>query len=580
MKQKDIVAQQELIMMYRKNPAAAARDLLNVELAPHQRVILKSMWECNNVILVLSRGGGKTFMDAVFAVLRALLYPGEKVGIFGPSYRQSKFVFAEVEKLYDMSPDLRDACAKKPIKGTDMCYLDFSPAENRPGSVIHALPLGDGGKIRGARYFTILADEVAQIPPEILDVVVRGMMATSKNPMESVRWLKQQKKMLAEGKIDKIEKVHQNKLVMSSTAYYQYNHFWKRADGYQQLLLDKYEQGQKLKAQGKEIPDELKVEFRGHDLNNGQIAHNVMRDDDRALIAFNWKDFPEGFMNEESIQEAKREMPHYQHLMEYFAFFPPDSDGFFPRSALDKAQSHREFICEMRASHKSEDYLYIMGIDPARQGDNFAISILKVFPKRRKIKLVRVLTYHKKPFPFMHDEIRRLMKVYNISEIAMDSGGGGHAVRDLLADQKSCPFGESLILQRDFEEHIGKKGRRILQLSEFSKYDWVHDSNHNMLLALQEGSFEIACDKGSLVDCNDYNETLEEEDAYNEIERTLDEIQNIVVKTTPTGRMHWDTPQKRQKKDRYSAVLIGHDMAYSYIDNLLKPQGLASGFWR
>ena len=78
----------ELMNIYRDNPAAAARDLLGVDLAPHQRVMLKSMWDCNNVITILSRGSVKTFIDAVFAVLRAMLYPGEKVGIFGPSYRQ------------------------------------------------------------------------------------------------------------------------------------------------------------------------------------------------------------------------------------------------------------------------------------------------------------------------------------------------------------------------------------------------------------------------------------------------------------------------------------------------------------
>ena len=99
----------------------------------------------------------------------------------------------------------------------DMCYLQFKSTGNRPGSVIHALPLGDGGTIRGARYFTIIGDEAAQIPREVLDVVVRGMMATSKNPMEQVKAMEEQKRLLAEGKIDKIKKLHNNKIVLSST---------------------------------------------------------------------------------------------------------------------------------------------------------------------------------------------------------------------------------------------------------------------------------------------------------------------------------------------------------------------------
>lgn len=569
----------ELMSIYRDNPAAAARDLLGVDLAPHQRVMLNSMWDCNNVIVILTRGAGKTWCDAVFAVLRALLFPGERVGIFSSSYRQAKFVFDEISKLYDISPILRDSCEKKPTKMVDMCYLQFKSSGNKPGSVIHALPLGDGGTIRGARYFTIIGDEAAQIPREVLDVVVRGMMATSKNPMEQVRAMAEQKRLLQEGKIDKIKKLHNNKIVLSSTAYYQYNHLWGRVKGYIDIIMEKAEKAAKLKKAGMEVPSELWTELRGHDLN-GQIPFNVMKDENRALIAFNCEDMPDGFMNIESIEEAKREMPRYQYLMEYFGYFPPDSEGFFPMSLLDKSRKHGDFTCEFSFdSSKDKDWVTIMGCDPARSGDNFAISIFKVNIKTEKIRLIRVLTYNKMTFPYMHMEIRKLRKLYNISEIAIDSGGGGQTIRDLLADPKICPPGDDIILQRDFEEHRFKIGKRILRLVEFSKYEWLSDANNNLLLGLQNGTLQIAGEKGSLKSCGDFNETPEEEAARREIDKTIEEMQNIVVTRTPTGRMHWDTPQKRQRKDRYSSVLIGYDQAYSYLDNINKPQSLVSGFW-
>ena len=569
----------ELINIYRNNPAAAARDLLGVDLAPHQRVMLKSMWDCNNVIVILTRGAGKTWCDAVFAVLRALLYPGEKVGIFSSSYRQAKFVFDEISKLYDISPILRDSCEKKPTKMIDMCYLQFKSTGNKPGSVIHALPLGDGSTIRGARYFTIIGDEAAQIPREVLDVVVRGMMATSKNPMEQVKAMEEQKKLLAEGKIDKIKKLHNNKIVLSSTAYYQYNHLWQRVKGYIDIIMEKAEKAAKMRKAGLPIPPDLEVELRGHDLNN-QIPFNIMKDENRALIAFNCEDMPDGFMNTESLEEAKREMPRYQYLMEYFGYFPPDSEGFFPMSLLDKSRKHGDFTCEFSFDHnKDKDWITVMGCDPARSGDNFAISIFKVNIKTEKIRLIRVLTYSKMTFPFMHLEIRRLRKLYDVSEIAIDSGGGGQTMRDLLADPKICPPGDDIILQRDFDEHRFKHGKRILRLVEFSRYEWLADANNNLLLGLQNGMLQIAGEKGSLKNANDFDETPDEESARREIDKTIEEMQNIIVTRTQTGRMHWDTPQKHQRKDRYSSVLIGYDQAYSYLDNINKPQSLVSGFW-
>lgn len=567
----------EMTKIFKDDPAAAAKNLLGIDLAPHQRIILKSMWECNNVIVILSRGLGKTYIDALFAILRALLFPGEKVGIFAASYRQAKFVFAEVERIYEMAPLLRDCCEKKPTKMTDMCYLKFKSFGDKPGSIINAMPLGDGGTIRGARFFTVIVDEVAQVPKEILDVVIRGMMATSKNPMEQVRFMEEQKTLLKEGKISKIEKLYHNKIVMSSTAYYQYNHLWSSVKGYIDTLLEKYEKGKKLLSEGKEIPEELWTEMRGHDIN-GQIPFNVMKDKDRALISFNCEDSPDGFMNQESIEEAKREMPHYQFLMEYFVLFPADSDGFFHRSLLDKAQSHFSFTCAPSLP-KDKDFVNILGIDPARSGDNFGIAIFRVDIKNRIIRLVRMLTYQKQPFPVMHREIRALIKSYNIDEIGMDSGGGGTTMRDLLADERQVPPGEKAILQRDFEEHQFRQGNRMLRLVEFSRYEWVHNSNHNLLLGLQNGMLQIACSKGVLKGGAE-EESTEEEIMYKEIDRTLDEIQNVVVTLTPSsGRMHWDTPQKNQRKDRYSAVLIGFDMAYSYIENMNKPQSLAPGFW-
>ncbi|MCK9279285.1 MAG: hypothetical protein M0P71_01465 [Melioribacteraceae bacterium] len=519
-----------------------------------------------------------TFIDAVFAILRALLFPGEKVGIFGASFRQSKFVFSEIERIYETSLLLRDCCEKKPTKMTDMCYLQFKSVCNKPGSVIQALPIGDGGTIRGARFFTVIVDEVAQVNKEVLDVVIRGMMATSKNPMEQVRFIEEQKKLLALGKINKIEKLYSNKIVLSSTSYYQYNHFWVSVKSYIDSIMEKQDRYIKLFNNNQEIPEDLQgIELRGNE-SGPQIPYNIMKDNNRALVAFTHNDYPEGFMNRSSIDEAKLNMPDYQFRMEYENYFPADSDGFFQRSLLDKSQLHYSFSCE-KSLAKQSGFVNVMGIDPARNGDNFAIAIFTIDIAKRLIKLKRVLAYNKQPYPVMHREIRNLIKEYNITEFAMDSGGGGQTIRDLLADSKTLSVGETPILQRGFEEHRFMKGNRMLELVEFSRYEWVHNANHNLLLSLQNGTLLFPCEKGLLTNCHD-EESTEDELMYKQILETMNEIQNIVVTLTPgSGRMHWDTPQKKQRKDRYSAVLIGHDLAYNYLENINKPQSLAGGFW-
>lgn len=488
----------------------------------------------------------------------------------------SKFVFAEVEKIYDMSPILRENCFKKPVRGTDMCYLHFNPCEDRPPSVIEAIPIGDGGKIRGARYYTVLCDEAAQVPKDILNIVIRGMMATSKNPMESVKHMAEQRRLMEMGLIDKVDKLHSNKLILSSTAYYQYNHLWERVCGYIDTVMQKKRKAEQLLASGGVPTPDMWTELRGKPLNDGQIPANIIRDAERAVIAFDHDSYPPGFMNEDSINEARKDMPMYQFNMEYKCLFPADSDGFFTRSLIDKTQLHLSFACLFEGDLK---YKFFLGIDPARNGDNFTIGVVRLDQENKKIDLVRMKSYSKKTYPDMHLEIRSTIKEYNICELGMDSGGGGTAIRDLLANDDNKPQGEPLILQRNFEEHASKKGRRILNLVEFSDYSWLHDANHDLLLGMQDGTFRMPVEKSCIPGCHD-PETTADDLAYEEIEKTIDEFQNIVVKFTQNGRMHWDTPQKRQRKDRYTAVLIAYSQALSYLENLQKPQQLASGYWK
>ncbi|GAG00342.1 unnamed protein product, partial [marine sediment metagenome] len=168
----DVIMDQgsEMIKLYREDPIIAAHDLLKVDLAPIQRIILRELWFKNFAIIVMGRGLGKTFLLAVNATLHALLYPGYRVGLISSSFRQAKYIFSEVEKLYTRSSILREACEKRPIRGSDVCYLKFKGTDDSNGSHIEALPLGvDGAKIRGSRFYLIEIDELAQVPSQIID---------------------------------------------------------------------------------------------------------------------------------------------------------------------------------------------------------------------------------------------------------------------------------------------------------------------------------------------------------------------------------------------------------------------------
>ena len=141
-----------------------------------------------------------TFLIGVCASLEGLLKPGHRIGLIAPSFRQSKLAWDEVDKLYRISPYFQQSVLKEPAITPEKCYMKFHAAEGKNSTVIEALPLGsDGGKIRGARYFSTYIDEAAQVDKEILDVVVRGFGATSSNPVARANFVAEQKRLFAEG---------------------------------------------------------------------------------------------------------------------------------------------------------------------------------------------------------------------------------------------------------------------------------------------------------------------------------------------------------------------------------------------
>ena len=511
---------EEQIIFWNQNPTVAAQDIFGVDLDWHQRITLKQMWFNPQQTNILSRGTGKTFLNALGASLEGILKPSYRIGLIGPSFRQTKFMWGEIEKLWERSPIFQQSTTNHPCTTPDKCYLKFKSADRQVGTVIEALPMGsDGGKIRGARYFSTYVDEGAQVEKEIFDVVVRGFGATRANPMEAVRMVAEQKQMFADGLIteEQMLKPPPNRMCFSTTAFYQYNHAWTRVSG----LVESMTHG--LRNAQRAGQDTSRFIMRGQPLNGGQIPHRIMSDGVRSLCCFTCMDPSEGFIDMASIEEAKREMNDYQFKMEYFAFFPPDSVGFFRRSALDKARAHVEFgpIISPRKGCR-----YAMGVDPARDGDNFSIAVFEIDQDAGAIRLVRVFSWNKKSFPEAHRNVRWIIRHYGVEYFEMDGGGGGTTIRDLLASRENLPIGEKLILEQEFDEHKPLLGDRILgPLVQFSNGNWVHDANHELLSGLQHGTLRIAAKPplpGQIW-------TQEIEDADEEIERAISEMASIVL---------------------------------------------------
>ena len=467
------------------------KHVLNVDLLPMQALILKEMWNKKFPMLVGSRGLGKTLILSLYCMLRAILMPNRKIVVVGAAFRQSKYLYDYMENIWKNAPILRDMCdsSSGPRRDVDMCRLTLN------GSTISALPIGDGQKIRGQRANDIIADEFASMSREIFENVIAGFAAVSSSPIDNVRRLAAEKKAEELGvdvselfKTDAMEQGKSNQIILSGTAYYDFNHFaeyWK-----------KWKTTIETKGDKKAI---------SNNIFNGEDVPPSFKWDDYSIIRIPVDMVPKGFMDEGQIARSKATVHNGIYLMEFGAVFTKDSQGFFKRSLIEacvgtdlkpvKIASGEVYFDPLLRGNKNEKYL--MAIDPASEVDNFSIVVLELHTDHRRIvhcwtttrkdhteRVKKGLTKENNFYSYCARKIRELMGLFNIVHIAMDAQGGGYAVAEALHDSNQIQAGEvaiwPIINPEKSQPTDDEQGLHILEMCQFARYDWYSDANHGL----------------------------------------------------------------------------------------------------
>ena len=155
-------------------------DLVSgVKLFPFQHMAIKAMMETDYFLGVWSRGMSKSFTTAIFAYLDAILNQGVEIGILSKSFRQAKMIFRKIEDIA-AKPEAKylSQCITRKSKQNDQWTLEFGESK------IHALPLGDGEKLRGFRFHRIIIDEFLLMPERVYNEVIVPFLSVVQNPTQ------------------------------------------------------------------------------------------------------------------------------------------------------------------------------------------------------------------------------------------------------------------------------------------------------------------------------------------------------------------------------------------------------------
>ena len=416
---------EETVLFYRLHPVQAAANILKIELNWYQRKNLVNLWFKPFNLMCWGRGASKSFSIALFSVLWAMLFPYQKVIALGPSKRQGDYIFNEIEDLYAKSDFFRASVKRRILR---------SPMENKVEltnfSTIRSLPIGPGGeKIRGARAHVLALDEYAQFDKDIIDLVIRPFLAIKKKGID-------------------------NKLIISSTAYYKWNHFWTQFQRYKKLSIlspTKYSC----------------TEYNYNDI--------VIDKDSPFEVAM------------EQVNEARESMTESDFRMEWLGIFPDGIDNFFSTYLIDTCTPKPPKNKEVEIEKFSSLGKYLIAIDCAREegGANFALGIGKITDE--SLNVVKMITLNGASYQEQIKTIRQSVLDFPVISIFVDKGGGGTTIKDLLAETWYSNNGKVVssdstskiihlpILDMDDPACNNKNGLKFLRLIDF------HGSKHSSL---------------------------------------------------------------------------------------------------
>jgi hypothetical protein len=380
-----------------------------------------------------------------------------------------------------------------------------------------------------------------------------------------------------------------NQIILSGTAYYDFNHFadyWRRW---------------KTIIQSKGDPEKLGTIFGDKGPPPG------FKWDDYSVIRIPYDMLPEGFMDSANIARSRATVHNGIFEMEFEAVFSKDSTGFFKRSLIEACTGTETSPVRLPSGDVWFDCLqsgdpnkkYVMGIDPASEIDNFAIIIIELnedhkrivhcwtITRRSHIEKVKMgFTKENNFYSYCARKIRTLMDRFNIVHISIDSQGGGIPISEALHETSNLKEGEvpiwPVIEEGKEKDSDFEAGLHILELCNFAKTDWYNEANHGLRKDFEDKATlfprfdpvslayaaEVDAQQGTVED------TLE--DLVMEIEELKNELSLIEITQTNSGKDKWDVPETRvgvgkkekMRKDRYSALIMANMAARQYDDHV------------
>lgn len=591
----DSEARVSLAKFLRHNIGFTTELSLGLTLEAYQELTMNAIFNKNYCMLVWSRGASKSFVAAIYAILKCIFEPGTKILIASINFRTSRRVFNEIERfLSSQNAALARQCFGLKSKRNDQYEWEVN------GGSITAIPL-TGEKIRGIRANVLILDEFLLLPPDIIDNVLIPFLSSPRDVGERIRVRKLEEELIKKGLLHPDNKhIFENtsQMLCLSSASYTFEHLFRIYQQWSHLI---------------EHPEE-------QESKDGELPGSYF------ISQLSYEALPPHMIDHGAIQVAKSGgSSHHSFLREYCARFVDGGDSYFsPKKMHECTVPDGEYPTTKVIG--DADKKYILSIDPnfssSKVADYFAMSLVELDEEKKQGVLVHgyqvagsSLQDHIKYFYYLY-------RNFNISLIVIDHAGADTFIDAVNNSQyfkemnkkigfvefesdkeneeytkmvKDCArqynkdFGNICVKQYFTSFFLGR-ANSYLQTCIDHKKIWFASraSNHPDIL---ENIFSINLPMeyiyprgiGDKAD-SEYEtkkltvrEFIEEQDFI--VQDTKDQCANVEVTTTSRGTQSFDLPShlrkstsiNRARKDNYTTLMLANWGIKIYFD-LMAPE--------
>ena len=497
-------------LYYQRNPVRFISDFFNIELLDFQKYIITAAWACPNVVLLCSRGAGKSTISDLFIMSKQMLTGSAwSAYIASGSGSQAEQTFTTLEKIANDRIDsmVGSTCSTifKPEVEIKQAGGDgFSHSSDGfsytlfNGAFTKTLNSNVDRK-RGARSNMVLFDECSFLNDELLEVFKAFTVVDKNFKTGSIDG-----KSIDQVRLRSLPNEPGNQLIYISSAssvdmpfYTIYRDFSKRM-----LMGDK--------------------RYFVACIDCDQLTAPLLHGKKVAPL-----------LNPETIEEAMRTNPE-KARRQYYCQFTTDAgtDAIIKRSVIVRNEETRKPLLY----NDTGDKKFIIAYDPARSRDNSVILIAEVYDyvrvdgsidkRARFVRCINLMDVGKKIRSPMQtpDQIEYLKKVIldynggadgygNILYVMIDagSGGGGVNIADFLmpdwTDEKGI-IHRGLIDKEYSAEYVKKFPNAVDKLKLVSPSQYKSEMFESMIELMNQDkiSFTAQYDNKDYLTVFDINE--------------------------------------------------------------------------